>query len=318
MQKINILITSIGKKTWLYKLFLQASIKCSSDIKIYVADSNPLAPAMLGVGEEYTIILPTVESPFYYSELAEAVDKYQINLIIPTIDSELELLAGLEITMGCSKELIRIALDKYFTYTEWRLNNIPTPYTTLIKNILDSYYNKKLFVKPRSGGTSIRARAALGRDLPILSRLEPDLIVQEVVQGQEFSIDMLFLNKQFIHCHPRIRSVVSQGEAVTCQSLNPKKLGESLGLVTAWLEDKGANGILNVQGFIKDDESVVYTEVNPRIASGFMHSYIAGAYYPEYILASLAGEAIPKIIESMPDTITIKTSTCRITPGKLS
>lgn len=318
MQKINILITSIGKKLWLYKLFLQASTKFNSDIKIYVADSNPLAPAMLAASEKYTIILPTVESPFYYSELTKAIEKFKINLIIPTIDSELELLTGLEITMGCSKELIRVALDKYFTYTEWRLNNIPTPYTTLIKNILDSPYDKKLFAKPRSGGTSIRAREVLGRDLPMLSRLEPDLIAQEVVQGQEFSVDMLFLNKQFIHCHPRIRSVVSQGEAVTCQSFNTERLGESLGLVTAWLEDKGANGILNVQGFIKDDESVVYTEVNPRIASGFMHSYIAGAYYPEYILAKLTLEAIPKFIESMPDTITIKTQTCKITPGKLS
>lgn len=321
MKKINILITSIGKKLWLCKLFLAAIPKFDTDITLYVADSNKLAPAMLGMGESRCIYLPSIESPFFYSELRKTIEQFGINLIIPTIDSELELLATLPITLGCSIDFIKLALDKYLTYQEWLKHDIPTPYTVTTADILENCHesnNQEYFVKPRFGGTGIRARKFFGHHkLRELCRLEPDLIVQEIMSGEEFSIDILFLDNRFVHCHPRIRRTISGGEAVTCHSFNKEKLEPSLSRLISWLESKGANGMLNVQGFISV-KGITYTEVNPRIASGFMHSYVAGAYYPEAILAEVSGEAIPKFMDSVEDTTTIKISTVKIVPGKFS
>jgi carbamoyl-phosphate synthase large subunit len=312
MRKINILLSSIGKKIWLYKLFIQAAMKFKSSIDIFVADSNPLAPAMLAAGEINAITLPTIESPFYYSELQKAIVQFGIDKIIPTIDSEVTLISSFPNALCCSPELATIALDKYLTSIEWKLFDIPTPHTLLIKNIKDSFPGKRFFVKPRRGGTSVRAREVMGRELDLLARLEPDLVIQEIQQGQEFTLDMLFLERRFIHCHPRLRLVVSQGEAVTCRSFEKDLLEPSIGKLINWLEVKGANGFLNVQGFIHDSGGITYTEINPRVSAGFMHSYIAGAFYPEAILAELTGEAIPRFIESLPNATTLKHATCKI------
>ena len=90
---MNILITSAGKRVTLVKLFKKELKAVFPDAKVYTTDMNPtLAPA--GYVSDKCFEVPRVTDEHYLECLIHICKENGVKLVIPTIDTELLLLAS--------------------------------------------------------------------------------------------------------------------------------------------------------------------------------------------------------------------------------
>ena len=85
MGKINVLITSAGRRVSLVKNFQKHS-------KVFCCDMNPVLSSACQVSDGYFKV-PRVTDESYLDELMKICKENNIKIVIPTIDTELSILA---------------------------------------------------------------------------------------------------------------------------------------------------------------------------------------------------------------------------------
>ena len=115
----NVLITSAGKRVVLVQIFQRTILEMGLDAKVYTTDMRPLmAPA--GIISDECIPVPRCTADNYIDCLLDICQEKQIGVIIPTIDTELLVLAenylrfmdqGVRLAVP-DKDFIRICRDK--------------------------------------------------------------------------------------------------------------------------------------------------------------------------------------------------------------
>ena len=88
---MNILLTSIGRRGYLVKYFKEA---LGAAGKVFGADNSPCSAAFAYC--DGTAILPRVQKDHYPEALLEICRENNIDIVIPLIDPELEVLAPLQ------------------------------------------------------------------------------------------------------------------------------------------------------------------------------------------------------------------------------
>lgn len=119
---MNILFTSAGRRVELVQEFIRAKKSKGIAGKIVCADMIDLAPALFFADKAYTV--PAVRDTQFINTLLDICRKESIRLIIPTIDTELEILShnvdrfkeiGTEVLVS-SPNAVKIARNKLETY----------------------------------------------------------------------------------------------------------------------------------------------------------------------------------------------------------
>ena len=87
----NILLLSAGRRVELIEEFKKASKKLNIKSKIVVADISATAPAIYFADKAY--IIPKIGEDEYLNSIIDICNKEKISLIVPTIDTELLILA---------------------------------------------------------------------------------------------------------------------------------------------------------------------------------------------------------------------------------
>ena len=88
---IRIMFTSIGRRVELVQEFILAAEKLNYDLKIYGADITDTAPALNFC--DYAMIVPRINDALYIPTLLDICKKNHIDVLIPTIDTDLLLLS---------------------------------------------------------------------------------------------------------------------------------------------------------------------------------------------------------------------------------
>ena len=101
---MKILITSVGRRVELIQAFKSAAEKLNIDLEIYGADMTKSAPALYFC--DYTVIVPRISDPNYISALQKICMEKKIDALIPTIDTDLLLLAQNKMNFGDTKVII--------------------------------------------------------------------------------------------------------------------------------------------------------------------------------------------------------------------
>ncbi|MDL1957562.1 MAG: ATP-grasp domain-containing protein [Candidatus Desulfofervidus auxilii] len=254
--------------------------------------------------------VPPADSPLFIKELFNICKTESIDLFLPVIDLSFLKLAqakkqfrimGTHILLAPSKA-IEITSDKFKTYTFFKKHNIPTPMTFLP----DSLPNKlefPLFIKPRIGGrASINAfKVESHIDLEYYMSKIKHPLVQEYIDGFEFTADCLnsLDGKSFIECIVRKRIETKGGLAIKSEIIKPplsEKIKHYIRKISITLRLPGA---YNIQGFIKKNEEIFFTEINPRFAGTHAFTIEAGLNSIEYILDMFCGIPIEQIKRSI-------------------
>ena len=154
---MNILITSAGRRVSLIKGFKNATKQLNTKSKIFITDLNPnRAPASYFADDSFKIGL--FNDPNYIKDLLDICLNNKVSIVIPTIDTELILMAeskqlfkknNINIIIS-NLNLIKILRDKITTNTFFNNLNINTP----------KLYNKEnlefpVFLKPLDGSNSM-------------------------------------------------------------------------------------------------------------------------------------------------------------------
>ena len=286
--KNNILVLSAGRRVSLVKAFKDAVGELNISCKIITADMNPQRSAACNVSD-LSVRLPHCSDESYIDCLLEVCQEQNIKMVVPTIDTELKVLAKNKslfaskgVTLVVSDyELINICRDKNLTNTYFKEIGIKVPKTLNINEL-----TFPCFSKPISG--------SLSQDIRILnSQLELDtwnvdkskMMFMELVDTSvyhEFTIDVYYNTSGVLSCIvPRQRLEVRGGEvskALTDKSIIP--------LIKSEMEKvKGAFGCLTLQVFKhQSDNKVLGIEINPRFGGGFPLSNLAGAQYPKWLI----------------------------------
>jgi len=295
---INLLVTSAGKRVSLIKLFHQAASKLYPQAKVYTTDMNPaLAPA--GIISDNCFKAPKVTDSHYVDFLLEVCRKNDIGVIIPTIDTELLILAenktlfqntNIEPLVSDSQFIV-ICRDKRITYKYLQSINIPTP------RLMDKHHPAfPLFAKPYDG--------SLSKDIYIIKNQNeltteildhPKLIFMEYINREEykeFTVDMYYgRDNQVKSIVPRERIEIRAGEinkGYTRKNYLVDFLKERMNYLP------GVVGCICIQLFYRErDNDVIGIEINPRFGGGYPLSYYAKADFPSNIIKEyLLGESI--------------------------
>lgn len=309
--KVNILFTCIGRRVSLIKAFEKGVKKVGLISKIIGTDKNQLSPALQVCDKKY--IVSPVCNPSYINELLEIVKKEKIDLLVPTIDTELKCLAQNKKKfekLGClllisSPKVVSICQDKRLTYKFLKDNGFDAPMTMSLDEALRAKrHNYPLFLKPWDGSASKGNQIVKNRDeLKFFTGRIPNCIVQEFVSGTEFTCDVYVDFDMKVRCVvPRKRIEVRGGEVSKGSVEKDLVIMHQAAEVVSRL---GAGpGVITIQ-LIANGKGVKFIEINPRFGGGAPLGIKAGANYPKWILQEMIGQKPNIKFDSFKDKLTM-------------
>lgn len=259
---------------------------------------DPLAPTLYLA--DHATRLPLTSDLEYINALCDVVQQHRIDLIVPTIDTELEVLARhrrrLE-ELGCiplvsSVELIEVTRDKFQTVQTFGDKGIRVPVSWLPSDLADHELPPRLFIKPRRGSASQHTYKTDRHTLDALLTIVPDPIVQELVEAPEVTVDALLdLDGRPLHYVPRLRIRTLAGESIQGLTIDDEPFRDWLIGVLEQVSKMGGIGPVTLQMFLTEPEPTL-SEINPRFGGGFPLANAAGGHYPEWIVAMRRGETV--------------------------
>ena len=298
----NILIASAGRRVELVKIWKDSAQKLlGSDAKVYATDLVPDLSAACQVADECFEIVRCTD-PNYSSLLIEKCIEYKINIVVPTIDTELLILAeslekfkaaGINLVIS-SPAFIRACSDKRRTADLFKSLAVNSP---LILDANDLSF--PCFMKPLGGSCSQGVKPVHSSgDLCLNDMRNPENIFQELVSSEwiEYSVDLYYaVSGKLFGCVPRQRLQTRGGEI-------SKGVTRKDGVLTFVQKHfdclDGAMGPITLQLFTDPTrEHFLGIEINPRFGGGYPMSHAAGVNYPELLIKELVFGESPKIVE---------------------
>lgn len=289
------LFTGVGRRIELLQAFRNAALVLNKELRIYGADMAGTAPALAYC--DFTRKVVAMKDPRYIDNLLSICADDRIDLLIPTIDTDLlELSENLEKfeaigtkVMISAPDKIRICRDKNNTSQFFVDCGLHAPIPVNDWKEYKSGY--PAFIKPKDGSSSINAfKVENQEELEVYAGQVEDYIVQPFVSGHEYTIDIFCdWEGEPICIVPRERLQVRAGEVLKTQiCMDKTMIEESKALCKAFKPC----GPMTVQ-LIRDDTGVDwFIEINPRFGGGAPLSMKAGARSAEAILKLMDEEDV--------------------------
>jgi len=280
----NILITSAGRRVSLVKSFQNTIKLFNQNAQVFTTDMNPTLSSACQISDGY-LEVPRVTDSNYLNILKEYCKEKKISIIVPTIDTELSILA--KVKEEFAKEGISVAISsekicdifylKDSTEDFFVKNKLDTPREVDIKNC--SY---PVFAKLNNSSCSIGATVVYSSEHAEELAKNKNYIFQEYVQGDEYTVDV-FIDKynQVISVVPRLRIEVRSGEVNKAKAIKNQDIIEAIKNLCSKLD--GAYGCITIQLF-KTKDRIVFIEINPRFGGGYPLSFLSGANFAEFLI----------------------------------
>ena len=296
MSEISILFTGVGRRIELLQAFRNAALVLDKKLKIYGADMTGTAPALAYC--DYVRRVVAMKDERYIDNLLDICKRDKIDLLIPTIDTDLLVLAknksrfeeaGTRVMIS-EPDKISICRDKNKTFQFFVDCGLKAPMP--VNDWLEYRGAFPAFIKPKDGSSSIDAFKVNNKDdLRLYATQVQDYIVQPFIEGKEYTIDVFCdWEGNPISVVPRERIQVRAGEVLKTKiTMDQVMIDEVNALCKAF----NPCGALTVQ-LIRDHETGedYFIEINPRFGGGAPLSMKAGARSAESVLKLLCGELI--------------------------
>ncbi|MGI5829932.1 MAG: ATP-grasp domain-containing protein [Bradymonadia bacterium] len=294
MKNFNIMLSCAGRRVSLMHIIERSLGELGLGGKVLATDAQTLAPAFQAA--KHKALVPLVRDPKFIDVLLDLCDAHEIRCIIPTIDTELPILAenrarflerGVTV-MVSSPECIALSNDKRLSHRWFVENDFPTFKQANIDEALKDPdgWEFPVFVKPYDGARSIGARRI--DSLEELSQCrDPKLIVQSLGRGVEVTVDAFVDSRgNCVSVVPRQRLEVRDGEVSKGITLKSEKIMRMIKRLAERLP--GAYGTLCTQVFYEpDSEAISVMEINPRFGGGYPLTDAAGAHFVRYLIEDI-------------------------------
>jgi carbamoyl-phosphate synthase large subunit len=267
-----------------------------ADVDFYAADIDPVASGLYLVPADRRVMLPRGDAPGFATTVREVCHRLQIDVLVPTVDTELLPLAGVRLQLAAAGTALLAApettlvacLDKA-ELARVCAAGCEVPTTAVL--IEGTPVPMPSIVKPRAGSGSRGVRLVNEpQDLIGVPR-DGSYLVQEYLPGEELSVDVFVrADGVVVSAVPRTRDKVDSGVAVAGRTVADSECVE---VATAVARAVGLRGIANVQLRRRADGRPALLEVNPRLPGSLVLTAAAGANLAALALAEVLGEAVP-------------------------
>lgn len=312
---LNILLTSVGRRTYLVNYFKEA---LSGSGSIHAA--NSVYNYSMSAADK-SVVTPLIYDDKYIEFLLQYCLENNINVVISLFDIDLPVLAknkalfnkhGINAIVP-DEPFARICNDKWLTHCFFSENGMNTPQTYLtLEDCVEAVEDKKiafpLIVKPRWGMGSIGVFEADNmRELEIFytkthkqvfetylrfeSSTDPkkSVIIQEKIQGEEFGLNLFNdLQGNFLTCIALKKFALRAGETDLAETVSNTKLintGNALARLTKH------PGNLDVDCFVLNG-TVSFLEMNCRFGGQYPFFHLAGTNFPKALVNMLLGKPV--------------------------
>ena len=217
---MRILFTGAGRRIELLQAFRNAALVLNKNLKIYGTDMEYSAPALMYC--DYIRKVVPMKEDGYIDQLIEICKDEEIDLLIPTIDTDLLILShnkerfevvGTKVMIS-SPEMIQICRNKNITFQFFADCGLHAPIPVDAWEEYEAGY--PAFIKPKDGSSSVDAfKVGNKKELEVYARRIKDYIVQPFIEGLEYTIDIFCdWNGEPISIVPRERMQVRAGEVL--------------------------------------------------------------------------------------------------------
>jgi carbamoyl-phosphate synthase large subunit len=295
---LNVLLTSIGRRVALARAFRSELTAYAPRSRVLGADQSSLSAGFRDVDDAF--LVPRCTDPNYIARLLEIVHQAKVKVVIPLIDTELEILSRFReafLREGChvivsDEEQVLVTRDKAKTADLFRRLGFEAPSVFTGDELGDlDRLSYPVFLKPASGSSSIGAAKIEGpAELRYHLGHTDSPVVQSFVEGEEFTIDVFCDLEGAVRCAvPRKRLEIRAGEVSKGLTVKDRAMMDAASRLVEALG--GCRGCITLQCF-RCEGRYVFFEANLRFGGGYPLTYAAGANYPGWILRMVSGEQI--------------------------
>ena len=295
---IAVLISSIGRRGQLVDCFRESARDLGRKIRIVGADSRPQLSAACHLAD-MSIAVPPCRDPEYVSVLLEVCKAHGIRLLVPTIDTELQVLsecrdvfARIGVTVAVSApSVVKVARDKGKTSTLLAELGVNTPRTVAASAYRHdpSLLRSPVILKPRTGSSSIGIFRPTNRaEVDAAFAAGSDMIAQELWEGSEYTVNLFFDAAGALRCAvPHRRIETRAGEVSKGRTEDVLVLRNAARSIASGLS--GARGALCFQAIVTDAGDYAVFEINARFGGGYPLAHRAGARFTTWLLEEALG-----------------------------
>ena len=268
--------------------------------KVLSTDSNALSAGFYL--SDYGEVVPEVESKDYLEVLFKIIDKYDINVLMPSSGHDIfpfsenkeKLKRNGVVAVVSERDVLEICRDKILTF-EHLYKKFNLPFTTDKTNKISEF---PVIAKPRYGkGSRDIIKIDDSAELDYVDSRYSNMIYQEYLPGDEYTIDVLSdMDSNPITSVPRVRMQTRGGISTKGKIVLDKGLIEESFRIVKHLNIIGPSC---VQVKKDKDDGFKLVEINPRLGGGTIFSTLAGANFPKMIIDMVEGRSvkIPTISE---------------------
>lgn len=303
MHQYKILITSVGRRVELVQAFRHAADELGVGLTIIGADISQSAPALFFCDE--TKIVCRISDENYIPQLLTACESEKIDCLIPTIDTDLLLLAenkkkfeaiGTKVLISAADK-VRLCRDKNYTAEYFRSVGLKSPKPVNSVEKFEEMLQRgeiqfPAFIKPKDGSSSINAfRVDNLEDLKTHAAKIDGYIIQPFISGKEFTVDIFCdYDGNPVYITPRERLAVRSGEVLKTRIAQEDTIIDEMKTLVNDYKPCGQITVQLIQDQISGEN--YYIEINPRFGGGAPLSMKAGADSAKAVLRMLSGEKL--------------------------
>jgi carbamoyl-phosphate synthase large subunit len=311
----NILLSCAGRRHYLAGYFRDA---LAGRGRVVGTDMDLTAPALAACDRSRQV--PPSSAPDYLEKLITVIREEEVHLLFSLNDLEVELLSrnreAIEAETGAllyipPLDTVDICADKWRTSTFAEDLGIPVPATFLypadaLAAIQSGRLTFPLIVKPRWGSASIglfragseeelhaaisSCRAAVAKSALAQFGLEESVIIQELLSGREYGVDILYGREGYkIGFTAKRKLAMRAGETDKAVTVDPERFAAVVERIAQNLPHRG-----NLDcDFLERDGELCLLEMNPRFGGGYPFTHLAGANHVAMLIADFEGKPLP-------------------------
>lgn len=289
---MKILFTSVGRRVELIQAFKEAANRNGIKLQLVGTDITPTAPALFFCDE--TVLTPRIKDPEYIPFLLKYCKENSIDALIPTIDTDLLILAENKDRFESTKviisspDMIKLCRDKRKTGRFFMDVGLMCPLP--VDDFTEYKQGFPAFIKPKDGSSSINAYKVMNQEeLESFANMVPDYIIQPFIEGTEYTVDAFCdFDGNPIYITPRIRLAVRSGEVLKTEICQDDTIISEMESLIKTFKPCGPITVQLIRESVTGKD--FYIEINPRFGGGAPLSMKAGANSSEVLLKLLQGE----------------------------
>jgi len=298
MSQLKVLFSSAGRRVELASCLRAGAKRLGLKVNVLAADLRPELSAACQAAER-SFSVPRCTEPDFVHALLEICGREKVSLLVPTIDTELPILAahaedfsklGTRVVVS-SPEVVSIARDKLRTADVFAAAGVTVPRTAKLADLLHatSDWRWPVVLKPIGGSSSVGLKIVKTVDeARRASEERDDYLAQEQWFGREYTVNMFFDAGGHLRAAvPHWRIETRGGEVSKGRTERLPVLIDAAHKIAAALP--GARGALCFQAIVNERGEAGVFELNARFGGGYPLADRAGAPFAQWLLEEVAG-----------------------------